>query len=115
MNTIKRIIVVALLVVVGILVGCFAYTGNRLKAYPNDISAFKGVTFMGDTTVVSFNDENSMIYIVGKMEISLKIIEYVGGVISAKAEEKEYRFIVLDDMLYDEQTKEFLTKGARYG
>ena len=116
MKTIKRIIVVTLLVVVGILVGCFTYTGNRLKAYPNDISAFTGNTYAGEkNTLLSFHTEKEIVYVVGESVVSLEISEYVDGVIYATSGEKEYRFTAVDGMLYDEQTEQFLVKRGGDG
>lgn len=116
MKTIKRIVVVTLLVVVGILVGCFVYTGNRLKAYPNDISAFTGNTYAGEkNTILSFHTEKEIVYVVGESVVTLEIGEYVDGVIYATSGEKEYRFTAVDGMLYDEQTERFLVKRGGDG
>lgn len=113
MKTIKRVIAITLLIVVGFLVGCLFYTNNRLKTYPSEISVLQGDKFTGkEDTTVEFNGENRLVYIVGERAWVLQVTEYKDGVIYANASGQEYRFVVVDDMLYDMQTEEFLYKGA---
>ena len=115
MKAIKRVIVITVLIVVGLLVGCFAYTGNRLKTYPDEISAFADSTYVGDDIMASFNGESELVYVVGETVLVLDVTEYSGGVIYATSGENTYRFTVVDNMLYDEQTQEFLTRRGADG
>ena len=66
--------------------------------------------------MVAFTDEYAW-YQTGEQEIVLlKISSYEQGVLVMVKDDKEYTFTVIDnDTLYDEQTKEILTKGGRYG
>ncbi len=115
MKTVKRIIVVTVLIVVGFLVGCFVYTGNRLKNYPNEISGFADSTYIGDDIMASFNGESEIVYVVGEKVLVLEVAKYSGGVIYATSGEQEYHFTAVDGMLYDEQTQKFLTRRGADG
>ena len=117
MKTVKRIIAVVILCVVVLLVGYSCYTGSRLTSYPENLDGYKNKTFYtNEGGMVAFTDEYAW-YQTGEQEIVLlKISSYEQGVLVMVKDDKEYTFTVIDnDTLYDEQTKEILTKGARYG
>ena len=117
MKRIKRIIAVVILCVVVLLVGYSCYTGSRLTNYPQNLDGYKNRTFYtNDGGMVAFTDEYAW-YKTGEQEIVLlKISSYEQGVLVMVKDDKEYTFTVIDnDTLYDEQTKEILTKGGRYG
>ena len=117
MKTVKRIIAVVILCVVVLLVGYSCYTGSRLTSYPENLDGYKNKTFYtNDGGMVAFTDEYAW-YQTGEQEIVLlKILSYEQGVLVMVKDDKEYTFTVIDnDTLYDEQTKEILTKGERYG
>lgn len=117
MKTVKRIIAVVILCVVVLLVGYSCYTGSRLTSYPQNLDGYKNKTFYtNDGGMVAFTDEYAW-YQTGEQEIVLlKISSYEQGVLVMVKDDKEYTFTVIDnDTLYDEQTKEILTKGTRYG
>ena len=117
MKRIKRIIAVVILCVVVLLVGYSCYTGSRLTNYPQNLDGYKNRTFYtNDGGMVAFTDEYAW-YKTGEQEIVLlKISSYEQGVLVMVKDDKEYTFTVIDnDTLYDEQTKEILTKGERYG
>ncbi len=109
----KRILAVILLILTVLLVGWLWFTGNRLVSYPN-IDVYKRVVFEGkDNTIVAFTDEGVW-YGTGEEEvILLEIIDYSEGVITMKKNNKNLRFVAVDkDMIYDENTKQFLTRRA---
>ena len=117
MKRIKRIIAVVILCVVVLLVGYSCYTGSRLTNYPQNLDGYKNRTFYtNDGGMVAFTDEYAW-YKTGEQEIVLlKISSYEQGVLVMVKDDKEYTFTVIDnDTLYDEQTKQILTKGERYG
>ena len=117
MKTVKRIIAVVILCVVVLLVGYSCYTGSRLTSYPENLDGYKNKTFYtNEGGMVAFTDEYAW-YQTGEQEIVLlKISSYEQGVLVMVKDDKEYTFTVIDnDTLYDEQTKTFLKKGARYG
>ena len=117
MKTVKRIIAVVILCVVVLLVGYSCYTGSRLTSYPENLDGYKNKTFYtNEGGMVAFTDEYAW-YQTGEQEIVLlKISSYEQGVLVMVKDDKEYTFTVIDnDTLYDEQTKEILTKGERYG
>ena len=117
MKTVKRIIAVVILCVVVLLVGYSCYTGSRLTNYPQNLDGYKNRTFYtNDGGMVAFTDEYAW-YKTGEQEIVLlKISSYEQGVLVMVKDDKEYTFTVIDnDTLYDEQTKEILTEGERYG
>ena len=117
MKTVKRIIAVVILCVVVLLVGYSCYTGSRLTSYPENLDGYKNKTFYtNDGGMVAFTDEYAW-YQTGEQEIVLlKISSYEQGVLVMVKDDKEYTFTVIDnDTLYDEQTKEILIKGGRYG
>ena len=117
MKTVKRIIAVVILCVVVLLVGYSCYTGSRLTSYPQNLDGYKNKTFYtNEGGMVAFTDEYAW-YQTGEQEIVLlKISSYEQGVLVMVKDDKEYTFTVIDnDTLYDEQTKEILTKGERYG
>ena len=117
MKTVKRIIAVVILCVVVLLVGYSCYTGSRLTNYPENLDGYKNKTFYtNEGGMVAFTDEYAW-YQTGEQEIVLlKISSYEQGVLVMVKDDKEYTFTVIDnDTLYDEQTKEILTKGERYG
>ena len=117
MKRIKRIIAVISLCVVVLLVGYSCYTGSRLTEYPKEFDDYKNTSFYSnDGSMVAFLDEYAW-YKTGEQDvILLKISSYEQGVLVMVKDDKEYTFTVIDnDTLYDEQTKEILTKGERYG
>ena len=117
MKRIKRIIAVVILCVVVLLVGYSCYTGSRLTSYPQNLDGYKNKTFYtNDGGMVAFTDEYAWYQAGGQDVILLKIKSYEQGVILMMKDDKEYAFTAVDnDTIYDEQTKEILTKGARYG
>jgi len=117
MKTVKRIIAVVILCVVVLLVGYSCYTGSRLTSYPQNLDGYKNKTFYtNDGDMVAFTDEYAWYQAGGQDVILLKIENYEQGVILMLKDDKEYVFTAVDnDTIYDEQTKEILIKGARYG
>ena len=117
MKTVKRIIAVVILCVVVLLVGYSCYTGSRLTSYPQNLDGYKNRTFYtNDGGMVAFIDEYAW-YTAGEQEIVLlKIDSYAQGVLVMVKDDKEYVFTLIDgDTLYDEQTRQILIKGERYG
>ena len=117
MKTVKRIIAVVILCVVVLLVGYSCYTGSRLTSCPQNLDGYKNKTFYtNDGGMVAFTDEYAWYQAGGQDVILLKIESYEQGVILMLKDDKEYVFTAVDnDTIYDEQTKEILTKGERYG
>jgi len=117
MKTVKRIIAVVIVCVVVLLVGYSCYTGSRLTSYPQNLDGYKNKTFYtNDGDMVAFTDEYAWYQAGGQDVILLKIENYEQGVILMLKDDKEYVFTAVDnDTIYDEQTKEILIKGARYG
>ena len=117
MKRIKRIIAVVILCVVVLLVGYSCYTGSRLTSYPENLDGYKNKTFYtNDGGMVAFTDEYAWYQTREQEIVLLKILSYEQGVLVMVKDDKEYTFTVIDnDTLYDEQTKEILTKGGRYG
>lgn len=110
----KRILAVVILVLVVLLVGWLFYTGNRLADYPSSLDGYKRVVFEGkDNTIVAFTEDGAW-YGTGENEvILLEISDYTEGVITMKKNETSYRFVAVnDDMIYDETSKQFLTRKA---
>ena len=108
----KRILAVLLLILTVLLVGCLVFTGNRLAKYPKDIGTYKRATFIGkDDTIVAFT-ESGVWYGVGENEvILLEITDFEEGVITMAKNDMKYRFVAIDEkMIYDENTKQFLTR-----
>ena len=109
----KRILAVTLLILTVLLVGWLWFTGNRLANYPT-IDVYKRAVFEGkDNTIVAFTDEGAW-YGTGEEEvILLEITDYSEGVITMKKDNRNLRFVAVDeDMIYDENTKQFLTRRA---
>lgn len=117
MKRISRIIAVISLCVVVLLAGYSCYTGSRLTEYPKELDGYKNTSFYSnDGGMVAFLDEYAWYQAGGQDIILLKISSYEQGVLVMVKDETQYMFTVIDnDTLYDEQTKTFLTKGARYG
>ena len=117
MKTVKRIIAVVILCVVVLLVGYSCYTGSRLTSYPENLDGYKNKTFYtNEGGMVAFTDEYAWYQTEEQEIVLLKISSYEQGVLVMVKDDKEYTFTVIDnDTLYDEQTKEILTKGERYG
>ena len=117
MKTVKRIIAVVILCVVVLLVGYSCYTGSRLTSYPQNLDGYKNKTFYtNDGGMVAFTNGYAWYQADGQNVILLKIESYEQGVILMMKDDKEYVFTAVDnDTIYDEQTKEILIKGARYG
>lgn len=66
MKKLKRCIAVTGLIVMVLLVGCFAYTGKRLHKYPTDLEVYTHATFIAnDDTIVAFT-ENGAWYGIGR-------------------------------------------------
>ena len=117
MTKVKRILAVVILCFLVLLVGYSCYTGSRLTSYPENLDGYKNKTFYtNEGGMVAFTDEYAW-YQTGEQEIVLlKILSYEQGVLVMVKDETQYMFTVIDnDTLYDEQTKTFLKKGARYG
>ena len=117
MKTVKQIIAVVILCVVVLLVGYSCYTGSRLTSYPENLDGYKNKTFYtNEGGMVAFTDEYAWYQTEEQEIVLLKISSYEQGVLVMVKDDKEYTFTVIDnDTLYDEQTKEILTKGERYG
>ncbi|MBQ7879420.1 MAG: hypothetical protein IJ317_02100 [Clostridia bacterium] len=111
---VKRIVAVALLCVLGLLVGYSCYTGSRLTGYPKTLDGYKNTRFYGnDGTMVAFTDEYVWYERAEQGVFLLTLESYEQGVMLLKREGVEYRFTAIDgETLYDEQTKEFLIKGG---
>ena len=110
----KRILAVIILILTVLLVGCLAFTGNRLANYPDDIDGYKRAVFEGkDNTMVAFTD-NGAWYGIGEEEIILlETTSYEEGVITMVKNETTYRFVVIDaNTIYDENSKQLLTRRA---
>lgn len=111
----KRILAVVILVLVVLLVGWLWFTGNRLAKYPESLDGYKRVVFEGkDNTIVAFTDDGAW-YGTGEEEevILLEITDYKEGVITMMKEKEMYRFVAIDeDIIYDENSKQFLTRRA---
>lgn len=108
----KRMLAVLLLILTVLLVGCLAFTGNRLAGYPKDIEEYNRATFIGkDDTMVAFT-ENGAWYSTGENEvILLEITDYSEGVITMKKNGISYRFVAIDaQTIYDETTQRLLTR-----
>ncbi len=110
----KRILAVVILILVILLVGWLWFTGNRLAKYPESLDGYKRVVFEGkDNTIVAFTDEGAWYGTEDKEVILLEIIDYQEGVITMKKNESTYRFVAIDkDTIYDENSKQFLTRRA---
>ena len=108
----KRILAVALLILTVLVVGCLLYTGNRLSDYPNDLSAYKGEIFEAkDDTMAAFTASGAWYKAENNEVILLEITDYTDGVITMKKNDKIYRFVAVEtDTLYDETSKNFLTR-----
>ena len=116
MTKVKRILAVVILCFLVLLVGYSCYTGSRLTNYPQNLDGYKNTTFSTDDgDMVAFTDEYAW-YKTGEQEIILlKITSYEQGLLIMAKGDKEYVFTVIDnDTLYDEQTKQILTRGERY-
>ena len=106
----KRILAIVILILVVLLL----YTGNRLAKYPDGLDEYKRATFEGkENTIVAFTDDGAWYGTEDKEVILLEITDYSEGVITMKKNEETYRFVVIDDRtIYDENTKQFLTRRA---
>ena len=110
----KRILAVVLLILTVLLVGCLVFTGNRLADYPEDLDGYKREIFEGkDDTMVAFTDSGAW-YGAGEEEIILlDFVSYEEGVVTMSKDEKQYVFVAIDaDTIYDENSKQLLTRRA---
>ena len=107
----KRILAVVLLILTVLLVGCLVFTGNRLANYPEDLDGYKREIFEGkDDTMVAFTEDGAW-YGTGEGVILLEIISYEEGVITMAKNDEQYIFVAIDyEMIYDENTKQLLTR-----
>ena len=108
----KRILAVVLLILTVLLVGCLVFTGNRLANYPENLDGYKRVVFEGkDNTMVAFTDDGAW-YGAGENEVILmEITDYTEGVITMAKNDEQYIFVAIDyEMIYDENTKQLLTR-----
>ena len=110
----KRILAVVILILVVLLVGWLLFTGNRLADYPESLDEYKRATFIGnDNTIVAFTDDGAWYGTEDEEVILLEITDYTEGVITMEKNELTFRFVVIDDKtIYDENTKQFLTRRA---
>ena len=115
MKILKRVIAVSILLAVMLFVGCFVYTNNRLNAYPKEVGELENQVFAGKDVWISFTSEKEILYAVGENVITLRIESYEKGVILATDGSEEYRFSVLEDMLYDEREERFLERRGGDG
>lgn len=108
----KRILAVVILILVLLLVGWLFYTGNRLAKYPDSLDGYKRVVFEGkDSTIVAFTDDGAWYGTEDEEVILLEITDYKEGVITMSKNGEIYRFVAIDDeMIYDENSKQFLTR-----
>ena len=115
-KTVKRVIVVILLILTVLLVGCLIFTGNRLANYPPNMDCYWGGRFEGkDNTIVAFTDDLVWYGTDNNEVILMEVINYDDGVISVKKGETIYQFVAIDaDTLYDETTKTLLTRRTDY-
>ena len=107
----NRILAVVLLILTVLLVGCLVFTGNRLANYPEDLDGYKREIFEGkDDTMVAFTEDGAW-YGTGEEVILLEIISYEEGVITMAKNDEQYIFVAIDyEMIYDENTKQLLTR-----
>lgn len=110
----KRILAVVILILVVLLVGWLWFTGNRLAKCPESLDGYKRVVFEGNgNTIVVFTDDGAWYGTGDKEVILLEITGYTDGVITMVKGETAYRFVAVDgDTVYDENTKQFLTRRA---
>ena len=108
----KRILAVIILILTVLLVGCLLYTGNRLANYPNTFNVYKRAIYDGkDDTMVVFTDDGAWYGTKNSEVILLEFVDYSDGVITMKKNDKIYRFVAVEtDTLYDETSKNFLTR-----
>lgn len=112
MKTIKRVVVITLLIVVVFLVGCLFFTGNRLKGYPSEISVYSGKIFEGNNYEMVAFKTNGVWYATDENEVVLfQITNYSDGIITIESNNVVHRIVAIDEnTLYDETTKSFLTR-----
>ena len=117
MKRIKRIVAVIILLFVVLLVGYSCYTSSRLTGDSKGIDGYLNTTFYArDGGMLAFVDELAWYKGEEQRVVLLEIKSYDQGTIVMTKGDKEYVFTVIDDKaLYDEQTKQILTKGERYG
>ena len=111
-KTVKRIIVVAVLLIALAIVGWLVFTGERVASYPSDLSAFSEGIFdgKGDTMVVFEGDKAWYCPREGEVFL-MDIVSYEEGVMTMVKDEMRHSFVVInEDMIYEIGAKNVLTR-----
>lgn len=110
-KTSKFILALIILIFSVLLVGCLLFTGNRLANYPEKINGDEKEIYEDKNTHFQFWEDG--IWYKNKEEdvIFLETKSYEEGVLTATRDEKEYRFVVIDnDTIYDEYSSSLLLR-----
>lgn len=116
-KTVKRILAVVLLTLLVVVVGCLIYTGNRLNDYPSNLDGYKGEVFSTkDYTILTFTEENIWYGKADEKLVLLELVSYEDGVMTMVRDEKNYRFLAIDEnTIYNENEGCLMTRRVSDG
>lgn len=110
MKTLKRIMCVFLLAVIGIAIGYLVYTGNRLASFPASEVYINKVFISSDEEMeIEFNNFSDAVYTKDGISVNISLTNYKDGILVFSGLEREYRFIALTEtQVFDTESRKVL-------
>ncbi|NCA67919.1 MAG: hypothetical protein EOM87_07650 [Clostridia bacterium] len=110
MKTLKRIMCVFLLTVIGSEIGYLVYTGDRLASFPASETYTNKMFISSDGEIeIEFNNFSDAVYTKDGISVSISLTDYKDGILVFSGIEREYRFIALNEtQVFDTERRKVL-------